>query len=121
MRLLPADAHSPRVLPAAWRRVEPVAQVPHALVFERKCGLRVILGVEDHGTGRWLHVSFARSYRLPGWDDLREVKDLFVGPDKLAVQVLPPADQYVNAHRFCLHLWRRLDGPTLAGAHPQEA
>lgn len=59
---------------------------------------------------RWMHVSFSRPHRLPSWEDLRVVKDTFVGRDRLALQVLPRQDEYVNIHPHVLHLWSCLDG-----------
>jgi hypothetical protein len=58
---------------------------------------------------RWVHVSCSRPSRLPSWEDVREVKDAFIGRDRRALQVLPPQDQYVNMHKHCLHLWCCVD------------
>jgi len=74
-----------------------------------QCGkLRVIVSVEQHSDGRWLHVSISRADRLPSWDELKRVKADFMG-DRWAVQFLPPASHYVNEHPNCLHLWHNLD------------
>jgi hypothetical protein len=59
---------------------------------------------------RWVHVSCSRPSRLPSWGDIREVKDAFIGRERRALQVLPPAAEYVNIHPNCLHLWHCLDG-----------
>lgn len=58
---------------------------------------------------RWIHISMARDDRLPSWDDLKMVKDLFIGKDKKAMQILPSEDKYVNIHPYCLHLFYCLD------------
>lgn len=42
---------------------------------------------------------------LPSWEDLRRVKDIFIGREVEAYQVLPKESEYVNVHPFCLHLW----------------
>ena len=57
----------------------------------------------------WHHVSVSRTDRDPTWAELREVKELFVGPDREAYVVLPPASRYVNLHAHALHLWARCD------------
>ena len=57
---------------------------------------------------RWLHVSVSRRNKLPSWDDLRLVKDTFL-PDWTAYQILPPKEEHVNIHPYCLHLWVCLD------------
>jgi hypothetical protein len=106
----------PSVLPNAWRRVpsELVVEGVPAHRWVRSDGLAVIGSVEPHSRGgRWIHVSLSRARHLPSWQDVRDVKDLFVGRDRIAVQVLPPEDLYVNAHKYCFHLWSCLDDPQL--------
>lgn len=58
---------------------------------------------------RWIHASCSRPSRLPSWEDLREVKDTFIGRDRRALQILPPHTEYVNIHKHVLHLWHCLD------------
>jgi hypothetical protein len=50
---------------------------------------------------------------MPSWEDCRLVKDTFIGRDRRALQILPPASEYVNIHPYCLHLWSCLDGAGL--------
>lgn len=59
---------------------------------------------------RWHHVSTARADRMPTWDEVRAIKEAFIG-DREAYIVFPPKARYVNLHRFCLHLWACLDAP----------
>jgi len=98
----------PRVLPADWACVERGAD---GAKFQSDDRLTVIMSaaVEQDGK-RWLHVSCSRPTRLPSWDDLRRVKDLFVGRERTALQVVPPASRHINIHPNCLHLWACLDG-----------
>jgi hypothetical protein len=78
--------------------------------YARADGLAVIASVAVEQDGRrWLHVSCSRRARLPSWDDLADVKAVFVGRDQYAYQVFAPASKHVNQHAFCLHLWRCLD------------
>jgi hypothetical protein len=73
-------------------------------------GLRVIASAALEEDGKWwLHVSASRYNRLPSWEDLRRVKDIFVGPNAVAYQVLPMQSEYVNINPFVLHLWHCLD------------
>lgn len=64
---------------------------------------------------RWLHVSFAHTEDrlLPTWDELKLVKETFIGKHKKAVQVFPCEAEYVNVNPYCLHLWHCLDGDGL--------
>lgn len=54
---------------------------------------------------RWIHLSVARPDRIPEWPLLREVKNIFLGHERQAVQVLPKESKYVNIHPYCLHLY----------------
>lgn len=82
--------------------------------FRHRDGLVVIVSGQTELDGRvWLHVSCSRRDRVPTWSELRMVKDLFIGRQNLAIQVLPPESRHVNIHPFCLHLWHCLDGDHL--------
>lgn len=97
-----SEACCPKVLPYLWSFVSSKRGA-----FIKSDGLRVLLSVEmkkdDHRV--WLHVSLSRGDRLPSWDDVKEVKDIFIGKDRTAAQVLPPEDEYINYHPSVLHLW----------------
>ena len=54
----------------------------------------------------WEHVSISLQNRCPTWREMCFVKDLFWEPDECVMQLHPPRDQWVNNHRFCLHLWK---------------
>ena len=44
--------------------------------------------------------------RCPTWEEMCWIKDQFFEPEELVVQYHPPKSAYVNAHPYCLHLWR---------------
>lgn len=105
------DALLPLVLPADWRRERDFSVMA---VFRRADGLLVMVSLAEHLAepvydviihAAWLHVSTSRKDRLPSWEDLRDVKNLFVGLDRRAIQILPPQAEYVNMHPNVLHLW----------------
>lgn len=80
-------------------------------------GMRALLSVDDHGAenrGRWLHLSVSnlRGPHPVRWDWLSEARDLFMG-DRLAIQVLPPREHWLNVSSSALHLYRCLDGETV--------
>lgn len=54
----------------------------------------------------WEHVSVSLPDRTPTWEEMCLVKDLFFRDDETVIQYHPPKSSYVNAHNFCLHLWR---------------
>jgi hypothetical protein len=94
----------PTILPVTWRQLEPGLYISMG-------DLKVLCSKGRERDGRrWLHVSVSHPARLPRWTELREVKDLFVGLEAVALQVLPRASEYVNVHPYVLHLWSCLDG-----------
>jgi hypothetical protein len=65
-------------------------------------------GVDD--TYKWEHVSVSTGRRIPNWEEMCFVKDLFWEDHEAVMQLHPPKADYVNCHPNCLHLWRPLDG-----------
>lgn len=102
----------PVVLPEAWQ-VASVAMdgVKWRLAFD---GRTVIMsGAVELDGKRWLHVSTAHPRRLPTWAEFAEVKDVFIGRERYAVQVMPPRSEHVSIHPNCLHWFSCVDGHPL--------
>jgi hypothetical protein len=89
-------------------------------MYQRRIdGMSVIVSEDKCADGTlWRHVSVAHRKRYPTWDEIRFVKDVFIGKDKEAVQILPRQEDYVNEHPNCFHLWSNLTGDTIPG-NPQ--
>lgn len=99
------------VLPARWQCIKVLED---GAAFLHTSGISVIASVStEHDGKRWLHVSCAYHNRLPSWDDLRMVKDVFIGKHRKAIQVIPSAEEHININPNCLHLWCCLDGDPL--------
>ncbi len=104
--------HLPHALPSGWSVAEEGADgswyqksLPPLTVCLSGC-------IELDGK-RWLHLSCSHRKRLPTWDEMVEVKELFLGEDAKAIQVLPPRKEWVNLCDRVLHLWVCLDGDPL--------
>lgn len=98
----------PRVMPAGWRELERRAdgfKAHHSIK-----SLVIIISAEAYDGKRWLHLSCSHRQRLPKWSELVEAKELFLGVERYAYQVVPPRSRYVNIHRNVLHLFTCLDG-----------
>src|SRR6266545_2419383 len=54
----------------------------------------------------WEHVSVRRTDRCPTWTEMDKVKKLFWRDDETVVQFHPREDVKINAHPYCLHLWK---------------
>lgn len=66
------------------------------------------------GLARWEHVSIrARGLdgtdRLCTWGEMCWAKGMFWSDEECVVQFHPPASEYVNNHRFVLHLWKPVE------------
>jgi hypothetical protein len=78
--------------------------------------LQVLLSLSRYDDGRlWIHVSVCgrtgqAKFYLPSWEELKRVKNDFIGVDRWAYQVFPPASEYVNDNANVLHLFALHDG-----------
>lgn len=45
--------------------------------------------------------------RTPTWEEMSHVRSVFWSKFVTVLQFHPPADEYVNVHETCLHLWRQ--------------
>jgi hypothetical protein len=57
--------------------------------------------------GGWEHVSVSFRSRIPSWEEMCEIKDLFFHKNETVLQFHPEEAEYVNEHSNCLHLWRK--------------
>lgn len=90
-------------------------------ILQRRSNAWLVL-IGTDGTGgvdgaeEWEHVSVhvvddAGVPRLPTWNEMRYVKEMFWEDDENVVQFHPTEDAYVNIHEYVLHLWRWKKGP----------
>ena len=109
----------PETLPPSWSRLR--APQLQAATFrrerpadDRRDRLTVLVSAHVEADGkRWVHVSASKPGRMPTYDDLAEVKRLFIGDERSAYQVFARADEHYNLHETCLHIWACLDGDPL--------
>ena len=70
-----------------------------------RCSL--VVGNDEDG---WEHVSIELSARrLPTWEEMCLIKDIFWEEEEMVVQIHPKHSEYVNITE-ALHLWRPKDG-----------
>lgn len=70
------------------------------------CGEYLGIMASDGELTGWEHVSVSTKRRVPNWQEMCFVKDLFWNDEECVIQYHPPKSEYVNAHPYCLHLWR---------------
>jgi hypothetical protein len=103
------------VLPQGWVETRPhgigpgLAEMLSPVRFVRHGKSTVAFSVGRHDGQLWLHVSLGHPERLPSYMDLVEVKRIFVGRDRQAVQVFAREVEHVNIHPRVLHLWTSLE------------
>ena len=73
-----------------------------------KPSLMVICAPMVKPMGQWQHVSVSLPNRTPTWLEMCKVKDLFWGEDETVVQFHPKKTNYVNIHKYCLHMWKKV-------------
>lgn len=99
----------PRVEHGNVRTVDDYPNAKRAVVRLRDVKLTVILEVEVVDDQLWAHLSVGGGAvrRVPSWEELGWCKTYFLG-DRRAIQVLPPAAEYINLHPHVLHLYAPL-------------
>src|SRR5438874_1377309 len=107
----------PTILPAGWDEIDTSAWTgrpdpEYARAYKKHGTVLVLISCATQTDGkRWLHVSVSRrNHEIPTWQLMCEVKDLFVGTERTALQIMPPRSKHVSIHEGCLHLWSCLDG-----------
>ncbi len=70
----------------------------------------IIIAGEGYG---WEHVSVHcvsdNKERTPTWSEMCYVKDIFWDEEDCVVQYHPPKSEYIDCHKFTLHLWRPIN------------
>lgn len=64
--------------------------------------LKVIASIDND----WEHVSISLTNRNPNWEEMCHVKNLFWDEEEMCIQFHPKKSEYVNAHPYCLHIWK---------------
>jgi len=77
-----------------------------AFMIMTPSGNQLIVIASDGGGWDHVSVSITGKERLPSWDEMKYVKDLFFGDDETVVQFLPKKDAYIS-HAQVLHLWKK--------------
>lgn len=68
-----------------------------------------MFGVVYSNGGGWDHVSVSLPNRCPTWDEMCTIKDIFFNENECCIEYHPKKQDYVNIHRYCLHIWKPQD------------
>lgn len=70
------------------------------------CGTCSVVWSDCEAGMEHVSVSPKRKFRIPSWDDMCALKDIFFEDEEEAYQIHPKKSQYVNMVDNCLHLWK---------------
>lgn len=62
--------------------------------------------IHEHNGQRWLHITISHTARVPTWQEIKRVKSIWIGDNRVAYHVLPSASTYDDGS---FHLWTPLD------------
>lgn len=77
------------------------------------CGTCTVMWGYNEAGYEHVSVSPKHKYKIPSWDDMAYMKDVFFNDEEEAYQIMPKHSEYVNLKDNCLHLWRPSNGKTL--------
>jgi len=52
------------------------------------------------------HISISHPTRLPKYEELKSSRYKLVPDNIYMAQIFPPSKDFVNKHKYCLHLWQ---------------
>lgn len=70
------------------------------------CGTCSVIWSENEDGMEHVSVSPKKKFRVPTWDDMCVLKDVFFEDEEEAYQIHPKKSEYVNAVENCQHLWK---------------
>lgn len=62
----------------------------------------------SYGCG-WEHVSMDGKSRIPEWEEMCMLKDMFFSEEECCVQYHPPKSEYFNNLPYCMHIWKPIE------------
>lgn len=57
----------------------------------------------------WEHLSVSFPNKIPSWEVMNEMKEMFFKDDEDAFQYHPKKENYINNNEYTLHIWRPLE------------
>ena len=103
------------ILPISWQemRISMNSPLYGIKAYLRNDQLQVLFSYINMEGKPWLHVSLSRPKKIPSYEDMYCVKQIFIGDDLQAVQIFPKKEKHLNINEYVLHLWCALEGDGL--------
>lgn len=99
--------------PRVWNVTEFVPGMKSGMIKLQMVGSCTFVSGRDEAGYEHVSISPVHKFRVPSWDDMCELKDIFFDDEEEVYQIHPPKSHYVNIQENCLHLWRPVNGKTL--------
>lgn len=80
------------------------------VVYDKRSRVKLNF-IMSWGAG-WEHCSVSitdRYERCPDWEQMCFIKDTFWNENECCVQYHPAKKDYVNNHKYCLHIWKPIE------------
>jgi len=83
--------------------------IPHPKIY------KYYIQVQASDGASWEHASVSiastvrKVERCPTWEEMCYIKNIFWDETDCVIQYHPPKSEYVNMHKYCLHLWRNTE------------
>jgi len=99
----------PNIRVQKWRLPDPntgivYSQDPDGMYLIQHKGQQIAV-IASIGEG-WDHVSVSLRNRVPTYDEMEMVRELFFRDDETVMQLSVPRSDHINCHPYCLHWWR---------------
>ena len=57
----------------------------------------------------WEHLSVSHKNKIPSWETMQEMKEIFWTDDEICMQLHPKKSEYINNDNYTLHIWKPLN------------
>ena len=105
---LTVDIEAKRIHPPGYERITSGPNGAFVICGPNGADLRVMAsdGRRDPEAQGFEHVSVSLRHRVPNWQEMCFIKNIFWGEEETVYQLHPPKSQWINNHPNVLHLWR---------------
>ena len=57
----------------------------------------------------WEHLSVSHKNKIPSWNTMQEMKEMFWDDEEVCFQLHPAKSEYINNNEYTLHIWKPID------------
>lgn len=92
--------------PKIWGPMKAINNLDSALVKLPDCGTCTVVWGDNENGMEHVSVSPLKKFRIPSWDDMCVLKNIFFYDEEETYQVHPKKSEHINIKQNCLHLWK---------------